>query len=211
MSATGGPGAAMTMFKTVSGREVDLAAPDWRDIHLEDVARGLSQICRFAGQSRRAFCVAEHSLVVAQLAGPAWRLPALLHDAHEAFLGDWTQPAIEACGAKFSTAVERLRCGLDLAIARRVLADSDLDVPEGLTLAASELMTQMQAAPVRAADAEARALEDAVRGADALQIGTSPAISRAREFYGVCAPDAGLMMLDWMAAVSHAAQVWGRR
>ena len=108
-----------TVVKTVSGKLIDLSAPDWREIALDDVARGLSLINRFAGQSRRPFSVGQHSLVVAELARPQVRLGALLHDAHECLLGDWTAPAMNAVvaigGEPARAAIARVRRRLDVA------------------------------------------------------------------------------------------------
>jgi len=66
-------------------------------IRIEDIAHSLSLICRFGGHCRVHYSVAEHSClteeIVHHLGGTQQdRLAALLHDASEAFLGDWTSP-----------------------------------------------------------------------------------------------------------------------
>lgn len=84
-----------TCIQTYSRKMLDLARPDPADVDFRDVALGLAQCARFAGQTRRRYSVAEHSLRVAQVARetlPEARLAALLHDAHEAYLGDWSTP-----------------------------------------------------------------------------------------------------------------------
>lgn len=55
---------------------------------MQDIARGLSHLCRFAGQLPRFYSVAQHSLLVAQLVNKEHRRLALLHDASEAYMGD---------------------------------------------------------------------------------------------------------------------------
>ena len=193
--------------KTVSGRLVDLVKPDWREIDLGDVARGLAQINRFGGQSRRAFSVAQHSLVVARLAYPSVKLAALLHDAHEAFLGDWTRPGMEALfffEVHAEGALARVRRGLDVAIARRVLEDVQASRPHGIAIEATQLADEMAGPHVGRADDQALGLEDAIRGQDALQ-GASPDIERACELYGALAPSEGVVALEWLAAVREAA------
>lgn len=55
---------------------------------LEDVARGLSAIIRFAGQTEDQISVAEHSIFVSYLCNPRFALLGLLHDAAEAIVGD---------------------------------------------------------------------------------------------------------------------------
>ena len=196
-----------TVFTTVSGRRVDLLRPDWREIDIGDVARGLAQINRFGGQSRRAFSVAQHSLVVAGIAHPAVRLAALLHDAHETFLGDWTRPGLEALALlndRAEGALSRLRRGLDIAIARRVLEDVEARPKHGTAIEAVVIADEMTSTHVCWADIEAGRLEDAIRGQDALQ-GTSPDIARACALYGALEPSGAVIAREWLAAVQAAA------
>lgn len=111
----------------LSGRRLDLLDPSPLDIEIEDIARGLSRVARWNGQTSgdHAFSVAEHSVIVedifAQLnpkATRAQRLTALLHDAAEYVIGDMISPFKHALGIdykafeiKLETAVH-LRFGL---------------------------------------------------------------------------------------------------
>jgi 5'-deoxynucleotidase YfbR-like HD superfamily hydrolase len=52
----------------------------------------LAYQCRFNGQTREFYSVAQHSLIVASLVPTDLRLAALLHDAAEAYLGDMVKP-----------------------------------------------------------------------------------------------------------------------
>ena len=74
-----------------SGASFDLLDPWNSDFTVEDIAHGLSHICRYAGQCRGFYSVAEHSLLVSEMV-PGLELEALMHDAAEAFLGDITRP-----------------------------------------------------------------------------------------------------------------------
>src|ERR1700712_5453034 len=74
-----------------SGAWFDFAAPQSSNFTAEDVAHGLAHICRYAGQCRRFYSVAEHSLLVSDVA-TGFEYEALLHDAAEAFIGDITRP-----------------------------------------------------------------------------------------------------------------------
>ena len=77
---------------TYSGRQFYPLAPTPAQIDIEDIAHGLAYQCRFNGQTRHFYSVAQHSLIVAGLVVPPLRLAALLHDAAEAYMGDMVKP-----------------------------------------------------------------------------------------------------------------------
>jgi hypothetical protein len=86
-----------TSIELRSGLFLDLADPDPLDIRLEDVARGLANTCRFAGQTSTFYSVAEHAcLVLRQLERQGASLPirwaGLHHDDPEAYIGDMPRP-----------------------------------------------------------------------------------------------------------------------
>lgn len=82
---------------TVSGGAIDLDDPKPEQILLSDVAHGLANVARWNGQSPCRISVAEHSIIVAQLALNDLTLDAvdvdaialvqacLMHDTHEAY------------------------------------------------------------------------------------------------------------------------------
>lgn len=74
-----------------SGRLFDFLDPHGSDFGIDDIAQGLAHICRYAGQCRAFYSVAEHSILVADIAED-FAYEALLHDAAEAFIGDITRP-----------------------------------------------------------------------------------------------------------------------
>ena len=80
------------IIDTASGVRLDLDDPRPEDIQIEDVAGGLSKVCRFGAQPREYYSVAQHALLVRQLvveAGhPELALAALHHDSHEAYVCD---------------------------------------------------------------------------------------------------------------------------
>lgn len=75
-----------------SGTYLDLLDPANSPFTIEDIAHGLSMTCRFAGQCRQFYSVAEHSWHASRLVAPEFQLRALMHDAAEAFIGDVTRP-----------------------------------------------------------------------------------------------------------------------
>ena len=66
--------------------------PRPEDVHLEDIAHALSNLCRFSGHCKRFMSVAEHSVNVSRVVPPEHALQALLHDATEAYLVDVPGP-----------------------------------------------------------------------------------------------------------------------
>jgi uncharacterized protein len=62
---------------------------------LDDIAHGLAMTCRFGGQARRYYSVAEHSVYVSRLVPAELAWDALMHDAAEAFICDMPKPLKE--------------------------------------------------------------------------------------------------------------------
>lgn len=95
----------MTIKQMASGRMVDLARLRVEDIDfVRDVAPALARICRYDGAMECApFSVAQHSVMMADQAIDAGDIAlaqhCILHDAHEAYLGDVTLPAAELLDA----------------------------------------------------------------------------------------------------------------
>ena len=81
-----------TYVSTFSGNRFYPLEPRIDVVAIEDIAHGLAYQCRFNGQTREFYSVAQHSLVVASLVPTDLRLAALLHDAAEAYLGDMVKP-----------------------------------------------------------------------------------------------------------------------
>lgn len=80
-----------------SGLVLDPYDIDPMNVRALDVASALSNICRFAGNVRRFYSVAEHCVLVATIlrarsAPPRVQLAGLLHDAFEYVTGDITSP-----------------------------------------------------------------------------------------------------------------------
>jgi hypothetical protein len=84
--------AAAVPLRTVSGRLIDVLAPDPAQITIGDIAHALARLCRFGGHTREFYSVAQHSVLVSHLALADDARFALLHDASEAYLVDVPRP-----------------------------------------------------------------------------------------------------------------------
>lgn len=99
----------MTWLLTRTGREHSLTAlphPDNAPC-IAEVAWSLAHINRYTGHACRAYSVAEHSLLVADIAhllgaSPGTELAALWHDAHECITGDVSSPVKQMLGSAWS-------------------------------------------------------------------------------------------------------------
>lgn len=134
------PGAWMT---TATGRHMYFNATNPHLVCLDDIAHHLSMLCRFTGATSRFYSVAEHSVHVMMCATElacAERRPigdiaraALLHDAHEAYIGDLSSPLKRAIGPgirtvdKAMTALVRERFGIsDDPVIHTIVHNADL-------------------------------------------------------------------------------------
>lgn len=80
-----------------SGLYLDLADPQPDQITIEDIAGGLSKLCRFGGQIETFYSVAEHCVHCVEQAEAdglplETQIACLMHDAAEAFIGDMVKP-----------------------------------------------------------------------------------------------------------------------
>lgn len=108
-------------MQTHSGRRFPLIEPTVADVHWPDIAYHLAHTNRFCGAAG-GYTVAQHTVfalrwVTAEVQ-PYW----LLHDAHEAYMGDLIRPAVAALdhlatdAAIIRPAVRALKEGIDRAI-----------------------------------------------------------------------------------------------
>lgn len=92
-------------MQTSSGRRFYPLDPCVADVELADVARGLAMTCRYGGQCRMFYSVAEHCVLVSEIvelhayhAGKSAEEVrhlaqcALMHDSSEAYIGDMIRP-----------------------------------------------------------------------------------------------------------------------
>ena len=82
-------------FTTATGRRVNILDLTPEDIDIHDIAIALGNICRYGGHVARYLSVAEHCIQVHDLLSEfdsEMRKAGLLHDAHEAYIGDIIKP-----------------------------------------------------------------------------------------------------------------------
>lgn len=122
----------MTWIQTATGNRFDILSPIPELINIREIAVSLARKCRFGGHTktpaRYYYSVAQHSVFVCDLVDdPRLKMPALLHDAHEAYsgFGDVLSPAMQLDGyvAEFIKSVTRR---IDGAIAERFGFDESL-------------------------------------------------------------------------------------
>jgi len=79
-------------ISTFTNKKLHYLKPNPDEICIEDIAHALSLTCRFGGHCSEFYSVAEHSIRVMGIVTVKYKLEALLHDAHEAYLHDVPRP-----------------------------------------------------------------------------------------------------------------------
>jgi len=135
--------------ETAQGKRVDLVNPDPAQIDIEDIAWSLSRLARFNGHTRYfdMLSVGSHSLWVSMYIWERTRshlfsLYGLLHDAHEAFMGDIPTPLKALPGMR--ERLEPIEHRLQAAIYQALKLDAPCDNAQAL---------------IKEADAQALAME----------------------------------------------------
>jgi hypothetical protein len=128
----------MTKILTYSGVVFDLIAPKAADIRMDDIVVPFARIGRFNDHLAERVTLLQHSLLVADLVGYKARPYALLHDAHEAYIGDITTPVVQALDtANYGTASAvaalkyRIDCATYVAFGLSYPSDDILDEIKG--------------------------------------------------------------------------------
>jgi 5'-deoxynucleotidase YfbR-like HD superfamily hydrolase len=77
---------------TIDGDYFNFLNPEASRITITAIAQGLSNLCRFTGQCKEFYSVAQHSYLASTIVPPEHAFAALMHDAAEAYLGDVSRP-----------------------------------------------------------------------------------------------------------------------
>ena len=80
-------------IRTFSGVYINVFNPTEDMINIEDIAHGLSNLCRFGGHLSEFYSVAQHSVLCSELLESREdKLSALMHDASESYILDVPTP-----------------------------------------------------------------------------------------------------------------------
>ncbi|WP_051504140.1 hypothetical protein [Sphingomonas jaspsi] len=79
-------------IRLFSGVMFDYDNPHLSDVAVQDIAEGLGKICRFAGQCRHFYSVAQHAVNASYIVAEGFEFDALMHDTAEAFTNDIPRP-----------------------------------------------------------------------------------------------------------------------
>jgi uncharacterized protein len=77
---------------TSTGKKFFLLDPILEDIDIKDIAHGLALQCRWTGQCKHHYSIAQHSYYCSLIGPEKEALDRLLHDASEAYMGDMNRP-----------------------------------------------------------------------------------------------------------------------
>ena len=109
--------------RMLSGRRLNLLNPSPLDIEIEDIARGISRVARWNGQTLgdHPLSVAQHSGIVADILSinkknilKKWLLAALLHDAAEYIISDMITPLKAILGSKYISIEDIIQSAIHL-------------------------------------------------------------------------------------------------
>jgi len=92
-----------------TGAVINFKEPEKSDIRLEDLAHGMAFTCRFGGHVSHFYSVAQHSVLVYNLAPEPLKKAALFHDAQEAYLGDVVTPLKKILGNVYKDLEEQFQ------------------------------------------------------------------------------------------------------
>jgi hypothetical protein len=135
--------------QTLNGRVFNLLEPTPEMIDFREIADTLANLNRYAGAAWKPVSVAAHTLVAMDAAAPEDKGAVLLHDAHEAFIGDIITPTAAALADIIETrgGPDSVRCFTYAVASLKRRLDAAIHEAAGLPLPDAA-----QAARIRSAD-----------------------------------------------------------
>jgi hypothetical protein len=116
---------------TNTGKIIDLLDPNIDEITIGDISNNLAKMCRFNGQLKEWYSVAEHCVHVAEMLPDKFKLQGLLHDAAEAYICDVPTPLKRMLGEQYAQIEERIakvigqKFGVDLVNLPGIVKQAD--------------------------------------------------------------------------------------
>lgn len=139
-------------MQVLSGRPLELLDPLVCEVDFREIAQSLAQINRYTGHAMQPVSVGFHTLVALDLAPEPLKALVLLHDAHEARVGDTATPMKEATEAM----AERLYGADAVRVVRGTRKALEAAHDAAIHLAAGlPLPTEAQAAEIKRIDLRA--------------------------------------------------------
>jgi hypothetical protein len=135
---------------TRSGTALDLRDPQEYQIRVADIAHALGRLCRYTGHASAHYSVAEHCVlgarqVLAETRDMALAWAFLVHDAHEAYVGDVAAPLKRALRGTSSGLSAYDELEFRIARAVRMKLRAPITMPEAV--ATADLRMLMTEAP----------------------------------------------------------------
>lgn len=91
------PGCVGASIATASGAYFDFLSPETSVIDPADIGHALAQMCRYTGHTRDFYSIAQHCVLASYIVPEEDAFAALMHDAHEAYVGDMSSPLKQLC------------------------------------------------------------------------------------------------------------------
>ena len=119
------------IINLLENRSIDLLKPKPEDIFIEDIAGGLSKLCRFNGQIKDFYSLAQHSCICVDLARQSsivdnkLLMAILLHDASEAYCGDVIKPLKNVIGKKYEFIEKRITRAIEKRFNVNIIDNKD--------------------------------------------------------------------------------------
>lgn len=114
---------------------------------IEDIATSLAKQCRYNGNCRYFYSVAQHCVLASRVAEPKHKLAALLHDASEAYIGDIVRP-IKKSLAGLEAAEDLLHASIFKHFGLSFPMDPEIDVIDRRMLRTEMALLMPQGDPV---------------------------------------------------------------
>lgn len=134
-------------IRTFSGKVMYFDDPG-PSIAIEDIANGLANNCRWSGQCKGFYSIAQHSVLVSKVIAPNYALYGLLHDASEAYTGDVSHPLKKMIGDLFRPIENKIEAAVwkryGLEQPNQVVQEHIKDADMSVALAEARVLMDME-------------------------------------------------------------------